>query len=97
MPRASARLKFFKDMRYICFASGADMSKTLQFPTKVLISLSDERISAIDAWRRQQGGLPDRSEAIRRPLKVAFKIASAGATRRMSLGVKTGSGSGAIT
>jgi metal-responsive CopG/Arc/MetJ family transcriptional regulator len=46
------------------------MAKTTQtqFPTKLLIGFTDEQVSALDAWRREQDDLPSRSEAIRRIL-----------------------------
>jgi hypothetical protein len=42
------------------------MPKPLKFPTKVLIAFDDDRLRAIDAWRRKQEDLPNRSESIRR-------------------------------
>jgi hypothetical protein len=42
------------------------MSKPLRFPTKVLVGFDDDQLLAIDAWRRQQDDLPNRSESIRR-------------------------------
>jgi hypothetical protein len=53
------------------------MPKPLQFPTKVLIAFDDQRLDAIDEWRRRQSDLPNRSEAIRRLVDVAL-----GAPRR---------------
>jgi len=40
---------------------------------KVLIGFSDEALSAIDKWRRQQDDLPNRSEAVRRLVGLALK------------------------
>jgi hypothetical protein len=51
------------------------MPKPLKFPTKLLIGLDAERLSAIDAWRRQQEDLPTRSEAIRRLVDQALTAA----------------------
>ena len=48
------------------------MPRPLKFPTKVLIGLDDERLAAIDAWRRQQEDIPTRSEAIRRMVDQAL-------------------------
>jgi hypothetical protein len=36
-----------------------------QFTTKILVSLTDEHIAAIDAWRRKQDDPPTRTEAAR--------------------------------
>jgi hypothetical protein len=51
------------------------MPKPLKFPTKVLIGFDDDRLSAVDAWRRQQDDLPTRSEAIRRLTDLALAVA----------------------
>ena len=52
------------------------MPKPLKFPTKVLIGFDDDRLSAVDAWRRQQDDLPTRSEAIRRLTDLALVVAA---------------------
>jgi hypothetical protein len=49
------------------------MPKPLQFPTKVLIGFDDERLEAIDDWRRRQDDLPNRSEAIRRLVELGLQ------------------------
>jgi len=42
------------------------MPRPLKFPTKLLVGFDDHAIKALDAWRRNQDDLPNRSEAIRR-------------------------------
>src|ERR1700730_6086406 len=48
------------------------MPRPLKFPTKVLIGFDDERLKAIDAWRRKQEDIPSRSDAIRRLVDQAL-------------------------
>lgn len=51
------------------------MPKPLRFPTKLLIGFSDETVEAIDQWRRDQPGIPSRSESIRRLVDLGLKPA----------------------
>lgn len=48
------------------------MARPQKFPQKALIGFTDEQIAAIDAWRREQADLPNRSEAIRRLVEAAI-------------------------
>ncbi|UYQ71943.1 hypothetical protein OF122_18180 [Pelagibacterium flavum] len=48
------------------------MAKPLTYTNKVLIGFTDEQIASVDAWRRAQSDLPNRSEAIRRLVEKAL-------------------------
>jgi metal-responsive CopG/Arc/MetJ family transcriptional regulator len=58
------------------------MAKPIQLPNKLLIAFDDERLEAIDEWRRQEPDLPTRSEAIRRLLDQALVAAADRPTKR---------------
>jgi hypothetical protein len=49
------------------------MPRPLKFPTKLLIGFDDQRLRAIDEWRRKQPDLPTRAEAIRRLVEMSLK------------------------
>jgi hypothetical protein len=46
--------------------------KPLLFPTKLLIGFDDERLEAVDEWRRKEKDLPSRAEAIRRLVELGL-------------------------
>jgi hypothetical protein len=61
-------------MRYTLYGIEI-MAKPIQLPNKLLIAFDDERLEAIDEWRRREPDLPSRSEAIRRLIDQALNAA----------------------
>ena len=50
--------------------------------TPVMVRLSPDERSSVDAWRRKQTDLPSRPEAIRRLVKMALGIEAAAQQKR---------------
>ena len=49
------------------------MAKPLKYPTKKIVSFSDDMIRAIDDWRVKQRPLPNQNEAIRRLIEKGIE------------------------
>src|SRR5437764_13663888 len=52
------------------------MPRLVRRPTKVVIGFDSKQLATIDGWRRKEPDRPERSEAIRRLVRLALSSAS---------------------